>query len=409
MNIPKRSLWSATILSLALVAPTRAMDVDIATECGSCQFPTSVRVGGQCSGVYMGQGLVLTAAHCTDNVIEGTSDVYFGEHTETGERVASATIDHCVRHPDGEFDQTVFGEQSYDGVDLAYCILDDADPIPNIPIVPPMIPTGCERDWLAHQVYEGGTPPIVTAVGSGCADNYKGGNFCNDGVKRYVALQLLYQTGYAGSFTKLQVRRWGDSETGLMHGDSGGPLFDVLPDGTWRLLGVHHGTNTALDSSFSEAVPPYLHWIEAESGIDITPCHAFEDGEWLVTGNCDGELPLDTNEAGASWANACPSGLGGGGVLGCWGWPWMPGDVTIPTVSGAVLPNDLFLTAASTFVEKPAHSRAAAADEAAAKFAKYAVFPFLVSELPETMALSLLSDQRTQRGVRLMMQDILAP
>ena len=348
MNIPKRSLWSATILSLALVASARAMDDDIATECGSCQFPTSISVGGLCSGVYMGQGLILTAAHCTDDVNEGTSRMYFGE--QTGEWVASAIIDHCVRHPDGEFDQTVFGKQSYDGVDLAYCVFDDADLILNIPIVPPMIPTGCERDWLAHQVYESGTPPIVTAVGSGCADNYNGGTYCADGVERYVALQLIDQTGYAGSFTKLRVQRWGEIQTGLMDGDSGGPLFDALPDGTWRLLGVHHGTNVAQSAGYFEAVSPYLHWIEAKSGIDITPCHNFANGAWSLSGSCEGELPLDTNKAGASWLNGCPSALGGG-VIGlfneiCSAWPSMPGDVTIPAAGGASLSNDLFLVAA---------------------------------------------------------------
>lgn len=57
-----------------------AMDKDIGTEAGSCQFPTVVRLAGLCTGVYMGQGLILTAAHCISaNKVHGGSAVLFGE------------------------------------------------------------------------------------------------------------------------------------------------------------------------------------------------------------------------------------------------------------------------------------------------------------------------------------------
>jgi hypothetical protein len=405
MKLSKRSVWSSTFVALALSAATaHAMDDDVGTECGTCQFPTAVTIG-LCSGVYVGQGLVLTAAHCTDDVNEGTTRAYFGEDQN---EAASAVVDHCVRHPDGEPDETVFGGESYDGVDLAFCILQDADQLPDVPIVPPMVPTGCERDWLAHRVYASGTPPVVTAVGSGCADYYNGGTYCADGVKRYVALQLVAQTSYNGSSTKLEVERWGDIHTGMMDGDSGGPLFEALPDGTWRLLGVHHGTNAALSAAFFEAVPPFVHWIELESGIDITPCHELVDGEWQVAGSCAGELPLDTNEAGGSWAAACPSALGGGtvGLNGiCSGWPVTPDSYAVEPASGAVLHADLFLTAASGFVEKPARRRGKAADKLATRLLKQAVFPFLEPELPQSIALAALLDPQAQEGVRLMMRE----
>lgn len=401
MKTPGRALLSTAMLSLTLAAPATAMDDDIATEAGTCQFPTAVRMA-LCSGVYVGHGLVLTAAHCVSSVHEGSTRAYFGE--EPGDGVASVVVDHCVKHPDGQYDQTVFGEDSWDGVDLAFCVLSDEEAIPDVPVVPPMVPTGCERDWLAHQVYESGTHPLVTAVGSGCADYYNGGTECNDGVKRYLALQLIQQVAHAGSPTQLQVERFGEDSSGLMSGDSGGPLFDVLPDGSWRLLGVFHGTT--LDRGYYEAVPPYVHWIEAESGIDITPCHEFQNGDWVVAGSCAGELPLDTNEAGASWGNACPSALGGGviGITGgvCGGWPVNPGDITVPQPgsTGAVLAEDDFLLAASTVAEKPPRRRTSFGGKLAASMLPSAVFPFLASELPGFLPVALLQDAPTLRGVK---------
>lgn len=379
------SLAAASLL-LSLGHDARAMNADIGTVAGSCQFPTAVRLG-LCSGVYVGNGVVLTAAHCLDSISEGQSRVRFGE--DTSDPAYDPVIDHCVAHPDGEPGSTLFGEDDWDGVDLAYCILDDSDPIPDLPIVPPMVPTGCERDWLAHEVYETGSSPIVTAVGSGCSEYVGPLEDCLDGVKRWVALELIEQTSYGGSSTKLQVERFGESSTGLMSGDSGGPLFEVLPDGSWRLLGVLHGTNAAYHAGFYEAVPPYLHWIESDSGRDLTPCHSFSDGEWSFHGGCAGELPLDTNESGASWTNTCPSDLGGGeeGFLQCFDLP--PDDYAIPDAD-PLLSSDLFLRAGKLVLREPPSLRGGMATDLVADLMPLAAFPFLARELPGRLPIDWL-------------------
>jgi hypothetical protein len=391
---------TSLLLAAALVAAfsTRAPAIhdQIGTACGTCQFPTAVRMP-LCSGVYMGHGLVITAAHCVNDVSEGQSRAYFGE-SDGDDAAFSAVITSCVAHPDGE--PTSDG---YEGVDLAFCTLDDADGLPDIPIVPAMIPTGCERDWLAHQVYELGTPPLVTVVGSGCPDHYGNGNSCGvDGVKRYLPLQLVRQTTHDGSPTKLELERWGDLETGVLDGDSGGPVFDVMPDGTWRLIGVVHSTNVALEAAFAEAVPPYLHWIEAESGIDLTPCHEFENGAWVKHGDCAGLLPKDANEAGASWSDGCPSAMGGGSGLAanyCPGWPSSPGDKPLTTATTPALRPELFLEAAKLVLQAPYDGRP---EQVSADFTPLSVFPFLAGELPGSLQLSYLTDPAKLRQVERM-------
>jgi Trypsin len=314
----------------ALAQPAVAMAPEIGIDCASCQFPTAVRLP-LCSGVYMGHGLVLTAAHCVANVSEN-SNAYFGE-SDAGWELA-VPIDHCVTHPDGEYDTNVWGEDSWSGVDLAYCVL--AEDVPMPPIVPPMMPAGCERDWLAHEVYETPNHALATAVGAGCGIHQEYvGQDCEDGTKRFAGQQLVRQTQHLGSPTKLELKRdfFGDpDDTGLRSGDSGGPLFVRLPDDTLRLVGVIHGTSG--DVAYAEAVPPYLHWIESSSGIDVTPHHAFVNGAWVTE---IGEALLPRSEE-TDWFGDWQYGCAGApmkvsesyteapflATLQCPGWPALP-------------------------------------------------------------------------------------
>jgi hypothetical protein len=397
----RRTAVRAIALAFGIAVEARGMAAEIGTECATCQFPTAVRMP-LCSGVYVGGGLILTAAHCISNVNEGSSRARFGE--DSSQPTFDPIIDHCVAHPDGAPAQSPFSDDDYDGVDLAYCVLDDSEPLPDIPVVPPMVPTGCDRDWLAHQVYETGSHPIVTAVGSGCSEHVGPLEDCGDGTKRYAALQLVRQTSYGGSSTKLELERWGEIDTGVMDGDSGGPVFDVLPDGSWRLLGVAHATNVANKAAYYEAIPPYLHWIEADSGVDITPCHSFANGEWHFHGECAGELPLDTNLGGATWASSCASDLGGGvyGFLQCFDLP--PADKAALPDDPFGAPPDVFLEAADLVLAQPPALREATARELVAELTPLAVFPFLAETSPSTLPLAWLEKpaklRKAKRGSR---------
>ena len=81
----------------------------------------------------------------------------------------------------------MFGGDSWDSVDLAYCILDDSSRFPTCRSCRRCRRPGCERDWLSRLVYETAETRCVT-ISSGCAD-YNGGTSCYDGVRsRYVTL-----------------------------------------------------------------------------------------------------------------------------------------------------------------------------------------------------------------------------
>ncbi|HEY8514503.1 MAG TPA: trypsin-like serine protease [Candidatus Binatia bacterium] len=384
----RRGVVLLTLLVLGLVpAPARrahALDATLATECATCEFPSVVSVAAQCTGVYVGHGMILTAAHCTDDVREGRSRVFFGE--DIAVPAFATRIARCVRHPDGEFARNLLGEDMYEGVDLAFCLLDDSAPLPDVPIVPPMLPIGCERDWLAQQVV--GHTAWLTAVGFGCAEQDDGsGKPCDAGVKRHVAVQLVRQLDYAGSPTKLELQRDGSENTALMAGDSGGPYFARLPDGTWRLVGLHHGANAGVAGAFVESVAPYVHWIEAASGIDITPCHDFVDGTWVAHDGCPPGTLVGASSIGATWDQACRSPLAAAAI------GFAPAVCMSAAEPGElVVPSAALELAVERVLDAPPARRAARLEAVRAELAAHAFFPFLEDELEDAAPLASLDE-----------------
>lgn len=349
-----------------------------------CHWPAAVRVlsvgtSQYCTGVYLGNGVVVTAGHCVHGAAphdelgqQPGAWVYFGEKTcPPSEAVVGVDAD-CTIRPDFEvFGCGLFGDKLCgSGPDLAYCVLREvpeelvagfgADPMATGSLVRPMAPTGCERDWLYDRLYSDGTELLVDAVGMGSVD--KTPTSFEMGVKRHVQGQLVRQVG-PNSDPKLtelgmaalemyQPSPWditkslaqGEQGEGpIRNGDSGGPLMVEMPDGTHRLIGIAAATkgrnNYDLLGYWSHFVyytplPTYLRWIEVDSGLDVTPCHHWDDG-WEFDEDCKG-YDGDTTPEARTWMSGCydlhtrvPASACGGAKTGS-----TPGSITLPDKFG---------------------------------------------------------------------------
>jgi hypothetical protein len=104
----------------------------------------------------------------------------------------------------------------------------------------------------------------------------------------------------------------GDSDHTNCFGDSGGPAYVQLDDGSWRVFGATSTStvvnNVACASNGTWAyLPYYVPWVEQDSGLDITPCYD-SDGKWSPGPGCGG-VPTNPEVSGGTWAKMCTESL----------------------------------------------------------------------------------------------------
>ncbi len=292
--MPSRIFYSLAVLVLApglavaaepgLTDSPRTQQIYGGNETEQCAWPSVAYLtidGAACTGTLVHPQIVLTAAHCVPG--DATATVRFGERANTA--VQLADTEFCRANP--AFTNTA------DGTDYAFCKL--ATPITNIPVTP--IAFGCEETVVSPG-------RSVTHVGFGNDENGDSGR------KKFVSLQLQSITGVGELIT-------GSGGNGICSGDSGGPVMVQLSsalggDDSWRVIGIHSWAQMAEQgvcggSAGSTMASSAIPFIEAESGIDVTPCFA-PDGSWDPTWGCQG-FPIDPAAGGEGSYNAmCATG-----------------------------------------------------------------------------------------------------
>jgi len=286
LDLPAQSIWGGTATAV-------------------CGWPTTVSMEGSCTGTLVHPELVIYAAHCGS----GYKEVWFGENIQGGGGRKVPT-EFCKRYQGG-------GPGS--GNDFAFCKL--AQRVTDVPLVPILM--GCETSVL--------TPGReVTIVGFGEANN---GPY---GVKREVVTTINSITGAGEAFI-------GGGGKDSCQGDSGGPVFVRLSselgpqaDDSWRVFGITSYGGACGGGGYYSMMHKGIEWFEAESGLDLTPCHE-SDGTWKPAGGCLG-FPIEPGTGGGTWSTSCEAGPVAGASKVC-GAPLAPDDV--PPTGVIVAPEHL--------------------------------------------------------------------
>jgi len=227
-----------------------------------CGWPTTVYSNG-CTATLVHPKAISTAQHCGQ-----PTSIQFGEQAGSGPSVG---VLGCV------------GDGSQDAM---LCEL--AEEVTNVPVTPVLF--GCEVDTYLTI----GTPVVIAGFGQ---TSYGVGG----GTKLWANQSIA-----AVEPGRVIVGEPGDG-TSPCPGDSGGPAFVQVDDGSWRVIGtVLSGTtgipcNSAADFQRIDTVVANF---EAASGLDITPCFDGVTGVWDPGPECGGFFA--GNELGSgTWNDWC--------------------------------------------------------------------------------------------------------
>ncbi len=280
MNVMITCLLVALAHADELVGPSEPVGIYGGTPVAACGWPTTVFVN-DCTGTLVHPRVVVLAAHCIEFGGQPT-EVLFGENYYEPARTVG--VDNCTAHPDWQDVPPGDGAS-----DIAVCQL--AEPVDDVAIVPILM--GCETDALE-------VGASVTIVGFGDGSDQLG-----HGPKREVVTEIQ-QVGADAAWV-------GGNGESSCYGDSGGPAYIQLTDGSWRVFGATSGSATDDEgcgqTSIWTLVHVYAPWIEQTTGVDVTPCHD-ADGVWNPGEGCVG-FPMSPGANAGAWNDGCSGEVSG--------------------------------------------------------------------------------------------------
>lgn len=229
---------------------------------GVCGWPTTVSTGG-CTGALIHERAISTAQHCPT-----PSRVTFGE-SRNGSR--SVRVVRCV------------GEGSSDAQ-----ICELAESVSEVPVTPVLF--GCELGEYLQRNRN------VVVAGFGRREDGRSGrkDWANQTITRVTNSSVI-----------VGPRR--GERASLCNGDSGGPAFVQVDDGSWRVIGTVRGNwsgPSCQEETEFKRTDPVVRNFERRTGIDITPCFDSRTGAWEPGPTCGGFFAGDHRGSGR-WSNWC--------------------------------------------------------------------------------------------------------